>query len=189
MCAWLGMAICNSCVSCMSVDVMPSPPLLRLLLQPSLTGSGAKIAIICNVTPASSQSDETWNTLRFADGAKRIKVSLCTGCRQHACLPLVCLPVPGPVSCLHVLINGSGHNTSRCSQQLQMMTIPSSPHIWSRWICHVSSVLHAYCTFACVQVAAVKNEVLDLAAVVAQYQREVAQLKAQLAALSGEFLT
>jgi prefoldin subunit 5 len=35
-------------------------------------------------------------------------------------------------------------------------------------------------------VAAAKNEVLDLAAVVAQYQREVAQLKAQLAALSGE---
>jgi centromeric protein E len=44
------------------------------LLQPSLTGTGAKVSIICNVTPASSQSDETWNTLRFADGAKRIKV-------------------------------------------------------------------------------------------------------------------
>lgn len=44
-------------------------------LQPSLTGNGAKVAIICNVTPASSQSEETWNTLRFADGAKRIKVS------------------------------------------------------------------------------------------------------------------
>jgi len=43
-------------------------------VQASLTGSGAKVAIICNVTPASSQSDETWNTLRFADGAKRIKV-------------------------------------------------------------------------------------------------------------------
>jgi hypothetical protein len=51
-----------------------------LLLQPSLTGTGAKVAIICNVTPASSQSDETWNTLRFADGAKRIKVGgVCGG--------------------------------------------------------------------------------------------------------------
>lgn len=45
-----------------------------VVLQPSLTGHGAKVAIICNVTPASSQSEETWNTLRFADGAKRIKV-------------------------------------------------------------------------------------------------------------------
>lgn len=43
-------------------------------MQPSLTGTGAKVGIICNVTPAGSQSDETWNTLRFADGAKRIKV-------------------------------------------------------------------------------------------------------------------
>jgi hypothetical protein len=34
--------------------------------------------------------------------------------------------------------------------------------------------------------AAVKNEALDIAAVVAQYQKEVASLKAQLAALSGE---
>lgn len=36
------------------------------------------------------------------------------------------------------------------------------------------------------QITAVKNEALDVAAVVAQYQREVAALKAQLAALSGE---
>lgn len=38
-----------------------------------------------------------------------------------------------------------------------------------------------------VQITAVKNEALDIAAVVAQYQREVAALKAQLAALSGEW--
>lgn len=70
------------------------PPLL--LPQPSLTGSGAKIAIICNVTPASSQSDETWNTLRFADGAKRIKVRLPTVCpasKRHA-KQAVCYSVP-----------------------------------------------------------------------------------------------
>lgn len=36
------------------------------------------------------------------------------------------------------------------------------------------------------QIAAVKNEALDVAAVVAQYQREVDALKAQLAALTGE---
>lgn len=35
------------------------------------------------------------------------------------------------------------------------------------------------------QVTAVKNEALDIAALVAQYQQEVAALKAQLAALSG----
>jgi uncharacterized integral membrane protein len=35
------------------------------------------------------------------------------------------------------------------------------------------------------QVSVVKNEALDVAAVVAQYQREVEGLKAQLAALTG----
>jgi centromeric protein E len=50
-----------------------------MCVQPSLTGNGAKVAIICNVTPASSQSEETWNTLRFADGAKRIKVRAAAG--------------------------------------------------------------------------------------------------------------
>lgn len=35
------------------------------------------------------------------------------------------------------------------------------------------------------QVSVVKNEALDVAAIVAQYQREVEALKAQLAALSG----
>lgn len=54
--------------------VVDMPMFVDHVLQPSLTGNGAKVAIICNVTPASSQSEETWNTLRFADGAKRIKV-------------------------------------------------------------------------------------------------------------------
>jgi nitrate reductase NapAB chaperone NapD len=47
--------------------------------------------------------------------------------------------------------------------------------------------LHAFvAVFCCLQITAVKNEALDVAAVVAQYQREVAALKAQLAALSGK---
>lgn len=37
-----------------------------------------------------------------------------------------------------------------------------------------------------VQVSAVRNEVLDVAAVVTGYQREVQSLKAQLAALTGK---
>ena len=45
-----------------------------MTMQPSLTGSGAKVALICNVAPASCQSEETRNTLLFADGAKRIRV-------------------------------------------------------------------------------------------------------------------
>ena len=45
------------------------------------------------------------------------------------------------------------------------------------------------CLCLYVQITAVKNEALDVAAVVAQYQREVAALKAQLAALSGELGT
>jgi hypothetical protein len=39
--------------------------------------------------------------------------------------------------------------------------------------------------FLLLQVTAVKNEALDVAGVVAQYQREVEGLKAQLAALTG----
>lgn len=71
--------------------------LLTRLLKPSLTGNGAKVAIICNVTPASSQSEETWNTLRFADGAKRIKVGqMYIGVQEHGdwTATLACKPVP-----------------------------------------------------------------------------------------------
>ena len=45
---------------------------LTRLLQPSLTGSGAKVAIVCTVTPASMQSEETRNTLKFAFRAKKV---------------------------------------------------------------------------------------------------------------------
>jgi len=47
---------------------------LTRLLQPSLSGSGAKVAIICTVTPASAQAEETNNTLKFAQRAKRIEI-------------------------------------------------------------------------------------------------------------------
>ncbi|CAD7695675.1 unnamed protein product [Ostreobium quekettii] len=47
---------------------------LTRLLQPSLTGSGAKVAIVCTVTPASTQAEETHNTLKFASRAKKIQV-------------------------------------------------------------------------------------------------------------------
>ncbi len=53
-------------------------------MQPSLTGAGARVAIVCNVTPASSQSEETLNTLRFAAGAKKIKVRLVLGTEPAA---------------------------------------------------------------------------------------------------------
>ncbi|MEW5306630.1 MAG: hypothetical protein WDW36_009084 [Sanguina aurantia] len=49
---------------------------LTRLLQNSLSGSGARIAIICNVTPAAAQSDETANTLKFATRAKLVRVSV-----------------------------------------------------------------------------------------------------------------
>lgn len=47
---------------------------LTRLLQSSLTGSGAKMAVICCVTPASSQAEETHNTLKFASRAKKIEI-------------------------------------------------------------------------------------------------------------------
>jgi hypothetical protein len=51
------------------------------------------------------------------------------------------------------------------------------------WLC--GDCIRVSLRFCCLQITAVKNEALDVAAVVAQYQREVAALKAQLAALSG----
>eukprot|EP00884_Botryococcus_braunii_P008728 jgi/Botrbrau1/17857/Bobra.0127s0097.1 len=47
---------------------------LTRLLQDSMTGRGARVAVICTVTPASSQAEETHSTLKFAARAKRIKV-------------------------------------------------------------------------------------------------------------------
>lgn len=49
---------------------------LTRLLQASLTGNGARIAVICTITPASTQAEETHNTLKFASRAKRIEVSV-----------------------------------------------------------------------------------------------------------------
>lgn len=42
--------------------------------QSSLTGNGARIAVICTITPASSQAEETHNTLKFATRAKKIEI-------------------------------------------------------------------------------------------------------------------
>lgn len=45
---------------------------LTRLLQNSLSGRGSKMAIICTVTPSSSQAEETHNTLKFASRAKKV---------------------------------------------------------------------------------------------------------------------
>jgi Kinesin motor domain len=51
---------------------------LTRLLQPSL-GGNAQIAIICTITPAVANLEETKNTLKFASRAKRIKSSAQVG--------------------------------------------------------------------------------------------------------------
>lgn len=38
-----------------------------------MSGSGAKIAMVCNITPASAQAEETLNTLKFATRAKLVR--------------------------------------------------------------------------------------------------------------------
>ena len=45
---------------------------LTRLLCASLSGSGAKVAVIATITPASSQAEETHNTLKFATRAKKV---------------------------------------------------------------------------------------------------------------------
>ena len=49
--------------------------LVVVLVQSSLTGNGARISVICTVTPASSQAEETHNTLKFATRAKKIEIT------------------------------------------------------------------------------------------------------------------
>uniref|UniRef100_A0A1D1XQX0 Kinesin-like protein n=1 Tax=Anthurium amnicola TaxID=1678845 RepID=A0A1D1XQX0_9ARAE len=46
---------------------------LTRLLQSSLSGQG-RVSLICTVTPSSSNSEETHNTLKFAHRAKRIEI-------------------------------------------------------------------------------------------------------------------
>nr|GMC87536.1 kinesin-like protein KIN-7D, mitochondrial isoform X1 [Ipomoea batatas] len=46
---------------------------LTRLLQSSLSGRG-HVSLICTVTPASSNSEETHNTLKFASRAKRVEI-------------------------------------------------------------------------------------------------------------------
>ncbi|KAK1439887.1 hypothetical protein QVD17_05711 [Tagetes erecta] len=46
---------------------------LTRLLQSSLSGHG-HVSLICNVTPASSNMEETHNTLKFASRAKRVEI-------------------------------------------------------------------------------------------------------------------
>jgi centromeric protein E len=47
---------------------------LTRLLQSSLSGHG-HVSLICTVTPASSSTEETHNTLKFASRAKRIEIN------------------------------------------------------------------------------------------------------------------
>ncbi|XP_047960208.1 kinesin-like protein KIN-7K, chloroplastic [Salvia hispanica] len=46
---------------------------LTRLLQSSLSGQG-RVSLICNITPSSSNSEETHNTLKFAHRAKHIEI-------------------------------------------------------------------------------------------------------------------
>lgn len=49
---------------------------LTRLLQNSLSGTGAKVAVVCNITPAGAQAEETHNTLKFATRAKMVKIAV-----------------------------------------------------------------------------------------------------------------
>lgn len=69
---------------------------LTRVLASSLTGSGARIAVVCTVTPGSAQAEETHNTLKFATRAKKARRPrpfidtqqrrLFLGCGRQPCL-------------------------------------------------------------------------------------------------------
>ena len=46
---------------------------LTRLLQGSLAGPGAHLAVVCTATPAASQAEETHNTLKFAQRACKVR--------------------------------------------------------------------------------------------------------------------
>ncbi|XP_073019652.1 kinesin-like protein KIN-7C, mitochondrial [Primulina eburnea] len=48
---------------------------LTRLLQSSLSGHG-RVSLICTVTPASSNSEETYNTLKFAQRSKHVEIKV-----------------------------------------------------------------------------------------------------------------
>lgn len=69
---------------------------LTRLLQDSLTGRGAHVAVICTVTPASSQAEETHSTLKFAARAKKVGLQFGSlGTREYVCVLGGCARVSG----------------------------------------------------------------------------------------------
>ena len=72
----------------------------------TISGVGARIAIVCNITPAAAQSEETSNTLKFAMRAKLVKGNevvcafdlTCRAC--SACVPLLSAPCSSLTSTL-----------------------------------------------------------------------------------------
>lgn len=62
---------------------------LTRILSNSLTGNAARMAVICTITPAATQAEETHNTLKFASRAKQARCGV--GRQRPPCLP-ACLP-------------------------------------------------------------------------------------------------
>ena len=79
------MEVSNRCTCAMITPELPAAPFCNSkmvnishkypYMQSSLTGNGARISVICTVTPASSQAEETHNTLKFATRAKKIEIA------------------------------------------------------------------------------------------------------------------
>ncbi len=72
---------------------------LTRVLASSLTGSGARIAVVCTVTPGSSQAEETHNTLKFATRAKRVRART-PAQSHHAGLPTGLQLAPSACTCM-----------------------------------------------------------------------------------------
>ena len=68
-----------------------------------LAGSGARIAVICTITPASTQAEETHNTLKFASRCVR------------GCLPASFLRMR---ACCHTAASHITHNFCPRSESL-----------------------------------------------------------------------
>lgn len=91
---------------------------LTRLLQPSL-GGNAQITIICTVTAALLSVDETVNTLKFANRAKRIKnhASINETSNEKVCIfveglqcVLGCATSPGVIGCVQFVFCGDFNN-------------------------------------------------------------------------------
>ena len=149
---------------------------LTRVLSSSLTGSGARIAVVCTVTPGSAQAEETHNTLKFATRAKKARLprDSCSGGKGAFIMAVTNRP------CLaHGLVL-----LQECPM-LRGSGVPTAVYICLRSACARCMASRNGHPHAQVAVRAERNEVLDQQSLIVRYQQQMAALRAHLRRVSS----